>query len=83
MARERLAWVLGGIEAVAERNDPFTPERACLCRHNAVQAGATFVAMVESTDLREGGNLASSRRAYGPPAKEARPAHDGSLAAGL
>jgi hypothetical protein len=38
---------------------------------------------VKSTDLPEGGNLASSRWAYGPSAKEARPAHDGNLAAGL
>jgi hypothetical protein len=40
-------------------------------------------AKVGSIDLREGGNLVSSRWAYGPSAKEARPAHDGNLAAGL
>jgi hypothetical protein len=45
----------------------------------AARAGAK----VKSTDLPEGGNLASSRWAYGPSAKEARPTHDGNLAAGL
>jgi hypothetical protein len=38
---------------------------------------------VESTDLREGDNRPSSRLAYGPSAKEADPAHDGNLVAGL